>query len=154
MIEDHADQLSARVTSRLRREPNLIGYHSLTDNELHDRIWDVCRHLGGWLDERPEDRIRLHYEELGRQRRREAIPMHEVVLALLVSKDVILTYIRSEGLSNTVLEVYGVEELEFQISRFFDRCVYYLVRGYEESLREELRALSPLRGRTMYQTLT
>ncbi|MGH9657980.1 MAG: hypothetical protein ACRD96_05510, partial [Bryobacteraceae bacterium] len=153
-IEDHADQLADRITERLRAEPNLAAYHALSDRELRDRIWDVCRNLGEWLVEKPEERVRLRYEELGRQRRNEAIPMHEVVLALLMTKEQIIDYARSQGLSDSVLEMYGKEELEYQISRFFDRCVYYVVRGYEEEMRLLLRGTSPLRARANYQTLT
>ncbi|MBI1787693.1 MAG: hypothetical protein HYR60_09115 [Acidobacteria bacterium] len=150
-IEDHADELATRITRRLREEPNLVAYHSLSDSNLYDRIFDVCKHLGEWLADKPEEKIRVHYEELGRQRRQEAIPLHEVVLALLLTKEEILNFARSAELSETVLELYGKEELELQVSRFFDRSIYYLVRGYEEALRLALRAAAPLRGRPMYQ---
>jgi len=152
-IEDHADQLAARVTRVVRAEPNLKAYHSLSDHELYDRVWDLCKHLGAWLVEKPEEKIRQRYEELGRQRRFEGIPLHEVVLALVLSKDQILEFARAEGPSETSLDLYGKEELEFRISRFFDRCIYYVVRGYEESLRKELRSSAPLRARAMYHTL-
>src|SRR5262245_8993101 len=150
-IENHADELAGQITRRLREEPNLMAYHGLADSDLYDRNWDVRRHLRECLAEKPEDKIPIRYEEMGRQRRQEGIPLHEVVLALLVTKDQILRFARSEGLSETMIDLYGKEELEFQISRFFDHSVYYVVRGYEEELRLELRGRGPMRSRPMYQ---
>ena len=137
-IEDHADQLASVVIRRLQADENLIGYHSLSEIELYDRVWTVCKHLGEWLTEKTEDPLRERYEALGRQRCREGIPLHEVVLALQVTKDAILSFAHSEGFSDTILELYGREELELRVSHFFDRCIYYLVRGYQASQRGSL----------------
>src|SRR5260370_25058893 len=125
-IEDHADQLANDVMRRLRANENLAGYHSLSEIELHDRICEVCKHLGEWLTEKTEEPLRERYEALGRRRFREGIPLHEVVLALQVTKDRILVFARSEGFSETALELYGREELELRGSHFFDRCIYHL----------------------------
>jgi hypothetical protein len=40
----------------------------------------------------------------------------------------------------TVLELYREEELQVLIGRFFDACIYQVVRGYEEVLRIASRA--------------
>jgi hypothetical protein len=134
-IEDHADELASAVTIRLYHEPSLTEYHALSETELYERAWVVCKHLGEWLTSKTEDPVRERYEELGRQRFRQKIPLHQVVLALQLTKDRILGFIRSDGFSETTLELYGREELELRVSHFFDRCIYYLVRGYEQASR-------------------
>jgi hypothetical protein len=132
-IEDHADDLASAVTIRLRQDKNLAEYNALSETELYQRVWMVCKHLGEWLTNKTEEPIRERYEELGSQRFRQKIPLHEVVLALQLTKDRILAFMRSEGLSETALELYGREELELRVSHFFDRCIYFLVRGYEQA---------------------
>src|SRR5262245_49985637 len=134
-IEDHADQLASVVIRRIQGDQDLTRYHSLSETELYDRVWTVCKHLGEWLAEKTEDPLRERYEALGRRRFHEGIPAHEVVLALQVTKNAILSFARSAGFSDTMLELYGREELELRVSHFFDRCVYYVIRGYEGSLR-------------------
>src|SRR5437867_10768539 len=117
-IEDHADQLASVVIGRIQQHQDLTGYHSLSETELYDRVWAVCKHLGEWLTEKTEDPLRKRYEALGRQRWREGVPLHEVVLALQVTKDRILAFVRSDGFSETALELYGREELELRVSHF------------------------------------
>jgi len=134
-IEDHADELAASVMQRLQANENLPGYQSLSEAELYDRVWDVFKHLSEWLTEKTEDRIRERYEELGRQRFRAGIPLHEVVLVLQITKDRILAFARSEAFSETAVELYGREELELRVSHFFYRSIYYLVRGYEQACK-------------------
>src|SRR5438128_12619820 len=109
-IEDHADELATAVVLRLQANENLAGYHSLAEIELYDRIREVYKHLGEWLTEKTEEPVREQYEALGRRRLREGIPLHEVVLALQLTKDRIHAFARSEGFSDTAVELYGREE--------------------------------------------
>ena len=44
-IEDHADELASAVVSRLHENENLIAYRSLSESELYERVWTVCKHL-------------------------------------------------------------------------------------------------------------
>ena len=132
-IEDHAEQLTSVILHRFQSDENLASYRNLSENELHDQIWQVCKHLGEWLTERTEAPLKEHYDALGRLRFREGVPMHEIVLALQTTKDRILAFARSDGFSETMLELYGREELELRVSHFFDRAIYHLVRGYEHA---------------------
>lgn len=134
-IEDHADELARAVVRRLQANENLSGYQALSEVELYDRIREVYKHLGEWLTEKTEAPVREHFEALGRRRLREGIPLHEVVLALQLTKDRIHAFARSEGLGDSAVELYGREELELRVSHFFDRAIYFLVRGYEQALR-------------------
>jgi hypothetical protein len=137
-IEAHADTLASMVVNRFRDNEDLSGYHSLSEVSLYDRVRELCANLGEWLSEKSEDHLRERYEALGRQRFKEGVPLHQVVLALQVTKARILAYARSGGFGETALELYGREELELRIAHFFDRAVYYLVREYERSLRTRM----------------
>src|SRR5258708_26722581 len=132
-IEAHADELASSIMRRLQGNENLAHFQSLSEAELYDRVWNLLSHLSEWLTEKTESRIRDRYEELGRQRFHAGIPLHESVLALQITKDRVIAFARSEGFSDTFLELYGREELELRVAHFFDPSIYYLVRGYEQA---------------------
>lgn len=130
-IEDHAEELTRGVLRDLGGNPRTPAYHHLSESELHRRIYDVYRNLGSWLGDKTEDRVEATYASLGRTRRAEGVPLSEVVYALVLTKDHLGDYIRSAGLVESAVELYQEEELTLLVGHFFDRAIYYTVRGYE-----------------------
>lgn len=135
MIEDHWQPIGARFLGQVRRAPELSHMQTLPDSELMDRAQAITRNLGRWLAS-SDTEWGGRYEALGRIRRREGIPLHQVVRALQYLKDAIIDYVRDQGFGRTSVELYAEEELEHMISRSFDLVVYHVVHGYEEAMRE------------------
>lgn len=133
MIEDHAEELTRGVLHELQTNPRTPAYHTLSREELHKRAHDVYSHLGQWLDHKTEERIAKSYEELGRVRCREGVLLSEVAFALVLTKHHLRGYIRSSGLAGSALDLYQEEELNLLIDNFFDKAIYYTVKGYEET---------------------
>ena len=133
MIEDHADQLTAGLVDALLRHPRTSGYHRLARSELRDRADDVYRNLGRWLTRGSETEIQARYADLGRVRRREGIPLSEVVFALILTKAHLLEYVKTSGLSDTALDLYQELDLVRVVEQFFDKAIYYAAHGYEEA---------------------
>ncbi len=133
LIESHAEQLNVSLVAKLRTDPKTAQYRDLSEEELGRRTGDVFQHLGLWLTEMSDDRIRERYRKLGRERRREGIPLSQVVAALTLSRNHLWNYIKNEGFFETALELH--QEIEFVdlILRFFDRAAYYTAVGYEEA---------------------
>lgn len=131
MIEDHAEQLSAGVIGELQRHPRTSSYHHFSTSELHDRAYDVYHNLGKWLTRGSEGEIEASYTELGRRRCEEGIPLSEVTFALLLIQDHLLHYVSRSGLSDSALDLYQEMDLIRVVAQFFDRAIYYTVRGYE-----------------------
>jgi hypothetical protein len=132
MIEDHAEQLTAGLVDHLQRDPRTVGYHGLAPLELHNRAYDVYRNLGRWVARGSENEIQTTYAELGRRRRREGIPLSQVVVALTLTKDHLLDYVSTSGLSDSALDLYQEMELLRVVAQFFDRTIYHTVLGYEQ----------------------
>ena len=131
MIEDHAEQLTAGLVRDLERHPRLGGYHRLPTSELHDRAYDVYHNLSKWVVRGSESDVELTYTDLGRRRYREGIPLSEVIFALLLTKEHLLEYVRTSGLSDTALDLYQELELNQIVSQFFDKAIYHAARGVE-----------------------
>jgi len=136
IIEEHWDTIATRVILQIKSDPHLIHLRRLPDSEL--RLWGqaVLKNIGHWLVESSEQEVTQRYENQGRLRYQEGIPLHESVKGLSFLKQGIITYVRDQGFSQTAVEVYAEEELEHQVGRFFDSALYHMVRGYEAELRQ------------------
>ncbi len=133
MIEDHAEQLTSGLVRTLERHPRTSGYHTLLHSELHDRAYDVYHNLSKWVSRGSESEVEASYADLGRRRRQEGIPLDQVVFALLLTKDHLLEYVRTSGLSDSALDLYQELELHRMVGQFFDRAIYHTVLGYEQA---------------------
>ena len=137
MIEDHADELFRGLLDDLQSNPRTPSYHRMKREDLRARLHDVYHHLGGWLSDSTEARIESVYGELGQKRHAEDIPLSEVVFALTLSKYHLRDYVRTRGLIDSAVELYQEQELQRLVGRFFDRAVFYTVRGYERALNAQ-----------------
>ncbi len=133
-IEDQTDQIVTLVIEEIKGDPALHEIGKLPRTDL--AIWGrgILRHVGSWLGEDERLRLGKRYEELGRLRFFENIPLHECVKALHLLKEQTVEFIRTRGFAQTSLEIYAEEELEHRIDRFFDFLVYHLVLGYEKAM--------------------
>ena len=132
LIEDHADELTARLVRTLREDSRTSEYHQFDDAELGERGHDVYLHLGDWLERTSEDRVEKEYFRLGEIRHAEGIPLSQVVSALLLTRRNLWQFVESQGI-DTILELRQQLDLELLVVRFFDRAVYHTVRGYEST---------------------
>lgn len=129
-IEEHAEELTREVLADLSANARTPAYHKLSHDELHRRVYDVYRNLGRWLGEETDDTVQQTYQELGARRWREHVPLHEVVYALILSKHHLRDYIRSSGVVDSAVDLYQEEDLHIRLGRFFDKALYFTVKGY------------------------
>ncbi len=133
LIENHAEELTRGLLDDLKSNSRTPAYHSLPRQELRHRIYNVYRHLGRWLGEKTDEMIQATYSELGRRRCQEGIPANEVVYALILTKYHLRDYIRTSGLVDSAVDLYQEQQLQRSVGQFFDKAIYYTVRGYEQT---------------------
>lgn len=131
MIQDHAEALTRSLVNDLKTNKRTEHYHHLTSEELHHRTYSVYRNLEHWLTSETETAIESAYTELGRLRHREGVPISEVVYALILTKRHLREYIRHSGLSDSAVDLHREAELQQLIGLFFDKAIYYTVKGCE-----------------------
>jgi hypothetical protein len=134
-VERHCDQILDGLVAQVRRDPEMPHMKRLPESELRERGTAALRNLDRWLIEGREATIAHLYENLGRTRFEEGIPLHEVVRAFQLLKDRTIGFVRDWGFGQSAVEVQAEEEVEYLVDRFFDRLVYHLVKGYEQALR-------------------
>jgi hypothetical protein len=140
LIEDNSDRITNRIVERQRADHALVEMGKLPMSELRDRAREVLINLGKWLVEGHEGETARRYEELGKRRCREGIPLHEVVRALHIQRENMIDFVREQGVGASTLQLYAEEELEHLVGLFYDRAVYHVVHGYETELRPAARA--------------
>jgi len=137
IIEDHAEQLTRGLIDDLLSNNHTPHYHHLTREELHYRTYEVYRHLGRWLSNETEAAIESSYTRLGKKRLAEGIPLSEIVYSLGLVKHHLLEYIHLSGMIDSAVDLYGDRELQRLVGRFFDKAVYYTVRGFEHDADQQ-----------------
>ena len=135
MISEKWEAITCRVVQQIRRDARLLELGKLPEADLRERSREILQNLGEWLVSR-EDDIARRYERLGRIRCQEGVPLHEIVHALQIIKENMIQYVRDQGVGGNPLEIYAEEELQHGADRIFDTMIYYMVRGYEQALRE------------------
>ena len=130
LIEDHADELTAKVVQKLQKDPRTREYRRFDASELDSRARSVYANLGRWLGVTSQDTVEAEYFRLGEIRREEGVPLSQVVMALLLTRRNLWQFVDSQG-ADSMLELRQQLDLELLVVRFFDRAIYHTVRGYE-----------------------
>lgn len=131
-IETHAEQLTQRVIDAVRTSPRTMFLRDVSEEELTRRFFDLFRNLGRWLSEKKESEIETIYSDIGRRRCREAVPLSELVYALILVKQNLWDYVQKNVVAVSESTLYEEQLVAEMVGRFFDRAVYHTVRGYEE----------------------
>jgi hypothetical protein len=77
--------------------------------------------------------------EIGARRARQSIPLSEVVQAIVLTKENLWEFLKSESVMDRAVEIMGELELLQMLEMFFDRAIYYAALGYEEEVAGEWR---------------
>jgi hypothetical protein len=136
MIESHAEELTRELLADLGRNPRTPSFHTMSRQEVQQRVHDLYQNLGSWLGEQSEEAVERTYTELGRRRFAEGIPLSESLCVMLLTKDHLRSFVRRAGAPDSALELHREVEMNVQIGHFFDRVIYHAVRGYEAARAE------------------
>lgn len=146
LIQANAERLTRDVLKDYATNPRTRHWKVVPGAELEQRVISTYRNLGNWIGDPREETVQAEYEEWGRKRYRNGIPLSEVVYAVILLKQHLRRYIREHGLveqsrdrlgSQEILPVhlYGIQELNSLVGDFFDKALYHLARGYEMEAR-------------------
>lgn len=145
LIESHADALAAGLEERVWDNPQITHFREVPAHELRERVYEIYRHLGEWLLGKNELDIEHRYREIGARRARQRVPLSEVVQAIVLTKENLWEFLKSEAVMDRAVEIMGELELLQMLEMFFDRAIYYAVIGYEEDVARSAREEGALR---------
>jgi hypothetical protein len=133
MIENHCDDLAKRLAEKLHRSSRTAGFLVIPREELIHATADLYRNLGEWLLSKTEDEIESRWVEVGRRRYAQKVPLDDVVWGIILSKETLWGYLRHESLADHALDLFNELAFMQMLDGFFDRAVYYAVKGYESA---------------------
>jgi hypothetical protein len=133
IIEGNAEVLTQAVVQKLQASPLTSSYHGLSNRDIHDRVYAVYHELGLWLWEKSTPAIETWYGGLGEQRCEEGVPLGQVLWALVLTKDHLISYLDAYSFADSAVELYQQQEFDRIIGHFFDRAMYYTAEGYEHT---------------------
>jgi hypothetical protein len=133
MIESHCDTLASALAEKLHRSSRTAGFLVIPRNELVHATGELYRNLGDWLLSKTEAEIEMRFIEVGKRRYAQKVPLDDVVWGIAMSKENLWGFLRRESLADHAMDLFN--ELEFMqlLDGFFDRAIYYAVRGYEQA---------------------
>jgi hypothetical protein len=150
LIQAHAGPLSREVVDDLMTNERTPTFRRLTAGDVETRVSALFYGLGKWIGDADEHAVRDEYEEMGRVRFRQGVPVSELVYALVIMKAHLRAYIRDHGLVDFAgdrvapqellpLELHSIQEVNYRVGEFFDRALYHLARGYEAEALDAAR---------------
>jgi hypothetical protein len=134
LIEAHADALAGGLEETVQTSSQLRHFRNVPAHELRERVYEIYRHLGEWLLGKNELDIEHRYREIGARRARQKVPLSEVVQAIVLTKENLWAFLKSEAVIDRAVEIMGELELFEMLEMFFDRAIYYAAAGYEEEI--------------------
>jgi hypothetical protein len=146
LIEIHADRVTSDVTQDLTTNPRTPGFRTVPPQDLEQRIFQLLHQLGDWIGDPRSERVRAEFNDWGRRRFDQGIPLSELIYAIIVLKQHLRRYIIDNGLVETAfprvdgdyvlpMHLHSLQELNARVGQFFDEAIYDLACGYEEQAR-------------------
>ncbi len=138
LVEDHAEELTRLWIDEVKNNPATQGYTQFSDENLHDKIYDVYIRLGRLLlEEDPSFKgLASHYMKLGKDRASEGLKLSEVIYALILSRVVLWRWVVNQGVINGTLDLQQALEFYQKVTNFFDKAAYFVACGYESFQRK------------------
>ncbi len=144
LIELHAGRLSDDVTRDLFTNERTKAFRGVPKDDLQARLFELLHHLGNWIGDPNEAKVQAEFEEWGRRRFGQGIPLSEIVYSVIVLKHHLRRYIQENGLVDAAfprverdyvlpMHMHSLQELNALVGDFFDKAIYHLTRGYEST---------------------
>jgi hypothetical protein len=147
LIESHADALAAGLEEKVQSSLQVTHFRDISAHELRERVYEIYRHLGEWLLGKNELDIEHRYREIGARRAHQRVPLSEVIQAIVLTKENLWEFLKSEAVVDRAVEIMGELELLQMLEMFFDRAIYFAAVGYEEEVARASHEEGALRAR-------
>jgi ADP-ribose pyrophosphatase YjhB (NUDIX family) len=134
LLEEHAEEIAKPWLQDLRTNRTTPSYKRIHTDGLKDRGEVTVLQFGRWLKgKEDEHEIRSFYRAIGRERKAMGFALHEVLSSLTLMRKHIWEFAHVHGVWEKPIDLYRALELDRRVMVFFDRAMYQITRGYEES---------------------
>ena len=139
-IEEKRDLISELWVKETRASKYMPTYNKLKDGELKKRSKKLIDHLILFLKEDvSKNKIGRYFAGVGRERYKEKFPLCEVQYAVYLLKTILWKTILEKNIFDSTVALQTAMELQTTFHSFFDKGIFFIIRGYMEKQYEELR---------------
>jgi hypothetical protein len=131
LIESHSEALAATLLEKVQKSEHTRDFSNVPAQELTGRVYEIYRHLGDWLLGKTEFDIEKRYMEIGAKRAQQGVPLSQLIMVIVLTKDNLWEFLRKESPLDRPVEVFGELEMLQMLEQFFDRAIFYAALGYE-----------------------
>jgi len=133
-MKANAERISVDVVKKIRASQRCSELVSkLTPEEQERSTADIYRDLTGWLTTESDDTIERRYVVLGLLRAQQGIPFSNLFWAVCIAHEHLWQYMQQECLLDEPVEFWGGVILLRSMAQFFDRVLYFVLKGYEQA---------------------
>lgn len=147
LVEKHSDEILKRWTSRLLSDPSTSSFLSSHMKYIEDKARSILKNLGQWVSyETSKEEVGRLYAAEGIELFQMAIPLCEGIRAIMVLRRTLWNFVLNESAFDSAFQLHQMQELSDRVILFFDRSLFYMVRGYTEAMHRKYReycTLSP-----------
>jgi hypothetical protein len=133
LIETHADSLVESLEARIARSERCEDYRRVSSVELKKLVAGIYGQLGQWLITKTEEDIEDRYATIGTRRAEENVPVSQLLWCIMLVKENLWEYLRNNEHHENTPQIFGELVLTQMVDQFFDRAMYYAVRGHESA---------------------
>lgn len=130
-VQKSSDKIVAMWLNDITTNPSTRGYQAVDRQELFANAMFILGQFEAWLKGRKgEGEFKDFYCALGGARKREGVPLEELVSSLSLLKKHIWMFTYSFGVWEKAVDIYRMFELGERLVYFFDKAAYHTVMGY------------------------
>ncbi|HOV89123.1 MAG TPA: NUDIX hydrolase [Syntrophorhabdaceae bacterium] len=132
-VQSNSKKIIELWINDISTNPSTKSYHNFDKEELYSRANYIIGQINAWLKGiKGEVEFKSFYNDLGRTRKRDKIPLEELISSVSLLKKHIWMFTYSYGVWEKMVDIYRMFELGERLVYFFDKATYYMVMGYNQ----------------------
>lgn len=134
LIEKNSQTITNYFLNDLLKNPDTPAYRSMDPERLYEASDMIYRDLSQWISKDfDKSKIRERYMRIGRERFDAAIPLSQVMKALVLQKRHLWIFVMDKLYDDKTAYLEAME-LNNRVALYFDRAIFYVLKAYEEIL--------------------
>ena len=130
-VERHTGELSEEWCVAVRKNPRTPWYHSMSQDQCVLHAFDFFKNLRRvYFSEKPYDEVATYFKKYAKETKKERIPLHEAIYALVMMRRHIWLLVERQSLVMTGLDLQQCVESINTMIRIFDHGTYVVINEY------------------------
>ena len=137
LIEENHQSITDLFMNDLLHNNDTAAYRSMDKFIIYESSNIIYRNLSKWTSQNfSKENIKSKYVALGKDRWKRGIPFPQVQKAMVLQKRHLWLYVMNQ-IKDEVFDYMEAIDLNNQVALYFDRAVFYMLKGYDEKINKK-----------------